>query len=551
MKMRIEAKSLGSCWMALLLTVANLAAASDDLRLLKAVKEKDQAAVRSLLEQRVDVNAAQPDGSTALSWAAHWDDLETAELLIQAGANVNAADDYGHTPLSLACANKNAAMVEKLLKAGANPNAALRSGETVLMTAADRGSLDVVRLLLAYGADVNAKETEEGQTALMWALAARHSEVARLLTEHGADVHARAKGHGFTPLMFAAQQGDLDFAKMALEAGADVDEATTVDEATMPIPGRGNVTGGPGTPMRGAPQGMTPLMMVIVGGHKEFAKFLLHHGADPNAADVYGFTPLHYAAWGLEMEDLAKDLLERGSDPNARLVRELHLSLVARLGGTRFSPIATGQGSGLYNDGSPAWLGATPLWLAAQIGNVKVMRILLDHGADPMIPTEEGTTPLLAAAGVGRLFSWMDFNRESMQREGRSNLEAVKLLVELGSDVNALGQNDWTALHGAAFTGENEIVKFLVEKGARLDAMSKFGETPLSTALYVFTEGLASPDVHLVVGFGRQFHKHTAELLLALGATPLEESGVKVQGGNTPTSSSGGEPAPTSPERNK
>ena len=355
--MSIQAKGVGSCWMALLLSVASLAAASDDLRLLKAVKERDKAAVRSLLQEKVDVNTSQADGATALSWAAHWDDLETAELLIQAGANVNAAGDYGRTPLSLAAANRYAAMVEKLLKAGANPN--------------------------------------------------------------------------------------------------------------------------------------------------------------------------------------------------ARLVRELHLSLIGRLGGSRFSLITIGQGSGAYKDGSPAWLGATPLWLAAQIGNVKVMRILLDYGADPMIPTEEGTTPLLAAAGVGRLISWMDVNRESAQREGRSNLEAVKLLLELGSDVNAVGQNGWTALHGAAYTAENEIVKSLVEKGAKVDTMSKFGETPLSTALYVFTEGLSSPDVHFILGLGRQIHKDTAELLLALGATPLEESGVQVPGANTPTSSSGGQMAPTSSPRSK
>lgn len=521
--------------MVFLLSVASLVA-SDDLLLLNAVKKQDKEAVRSLLELNVDVNASQPDGSTALSWAAHRGDLETAELLIQAGAKVDAADEYGRTPLWLACANRHAAMVEKLLRAGANPNTALRSGETALMTAARLGSMDVVELLLAYGADVSAKETEGGQTALMWAVAERHPEVARLLIEHGADVNARTKS-GFTPLLFAAQQGDMDSVKILAAAGAELNAATLVEDepGTTLVSLKGSV-----------PQGTTPLLMAVAGGHKELAEFLLDKGADPNAADLYGYTALHYAVWGpTDMLDLVKELLARGANPNARLVAEPAIDLMSLLGRGRFNIITASQSSAVYKDGSPSWFGATPLWLAAQIGNVDAIRVLVAHGGDPMIPTEDpmdpklGTTPLLAAAGVGRLISWKEEERVVAQREGRNNLEAVKLLWELGSDVNAVGQNGWTALHGAGSTGENEVVKFLVEKGAKLDAMSKFGETPLSTVLVVPTVGLNAPGVSYILYIGHQLHKDTADLLLELGATPLEESGVQILGaGNTPGAAS-------------
>ena len=197
----------------LLLAAAALGAAAADLRLVEAVRNQDQAAVRSLLSQGVDVNEAQADGATPLAWAAHRDDLETADLLLAAKADVNAANEYGATPLSLACANGNAAMVEKLLNAGANPDASLLSGETALMTAVHTGSLEVVNLLLAHNADVNQKEPQRGQTALMWAVAEKRSDITRALVEHGADLHARSKS-GFTPLLYAADRNNLDSARI-------------------------------------------------------------------------------------------------------------------------------------------------------------------------------------------------------------------------------------------------------------------------------------------------------------------------------------------------
>jgi ankyrin repeat protein len=231
--MGVKIRSLGGRWIVFLLSVASFAAtSSSDLRLVEAEKNRDGEAVRSLLRQHVDVNTPQADGATALAWAAHWDDLETADLLIHAGANANAANDYGVTALSLACSNANAAMVEKLLKAGANPNATLSTGETALMIAAHTGNVDAVKSLLAHGADVNAKETRRGQTALMWA--EKHADVVRLLIEHGADIHVRSTG-GFTPLLFAAQQGNLDSARILLAAGANVNEATPEDGSALVV----------------------------------------------------------------------------------------------------------------------------------------------------------------------------------------------------------------------------------------------------------------------------------------------------------------------------
>ena len=514
-----------------LLAIANLFASGGDLRLIEAVKKNDAAAVRSLLKERVDVNVADADGSTALAWAAHKNDLGTAELLIGAGANANAANEYGGTPLSVACGEGNSAMVERLLKAGANPNAALKSGETPLMTAAAKGSLEAVKSLLSHGADANAKETSGGQTALMWAVAERHPQVARLLIEHGALVGARSK-NGFTPLLFAAQQGDLESAKFLLEAGADVNGSKPLSKNHPPRP-----IGAP-IALRGTPEGTTPLLMALATGHEQLAAFLLEKGADPKAADEYGFTPLHFAVWGRNTLELVRVLLAKGVNANARIVQEPPLPLLTLLGGKRFATIATGQGDMLFDgDGSPSVLGASPLWMAAQIGNVKAMRVLLASGADPLLPTQQGTTPLMAAAGVGRLIAWKDEHKLSAMEENRNNLEAVQLLWELGGNqINAAGQNGWTALHGAAYTGENDIVKFLVAKGANLNAMDNYGQTPLSIVEVIATVALQKKDVNLALFAGRQVNEDTRDLLLKLGAAPLASSGVQIYTAGADTS---------------
>ena len=255
--MRVNGRSLTAlCAASLLLSIANLAPAADDLRLVEAVKNRDMPAVRTLLAQKVDVNGKWPDGATALHWAAHWGDLDTVKLLLGVGATVNVANDHDVTPLSLACTNGNAAIVDVLLKAGANPNVASPiTGETPLMTAARTGSLDVIRLLLDRGADVNAKEAHQGQTAAMWAAAEGHLAAVRVLIERGADVRARSKA-GYTPFLFAARTGDVELMRFLLSAGAKVNEE--------------------------AADGTTALLVATVRRHTTLAGFLLEQGADPN-----------------------------------------------------------------------------------------------------------------------------------------------------------------------------------------------------------------------------------------------------------------------------
>ena len=480
-----QVKVLKGGWMIplLLFSLGGLAATTNDLDLVEAVERGDKEGVRSLLEQQADVNAPQADGTTALHWAAHRDDLETADLLIGAGAEVNAANHYGVTPLSLACTNGSAAMVEKLLGTGANANAVQQTGETAIMTASRSGNVEVVELLLAHGADVNGRETRRGQTALMWAVEQRHPKIARVLVEHGANVHARSRS-GFTPLLFAAQQDDRDSVRTLLAAGVDVNETS--------------------------PQWGTALVAATGRGHEELSLFLLGEGADPNAADGNGITALHYALLrGLavignasehlavnahlyrpNMSELVKALLARGADPNARIRNETRIQ---GGGGVRVS-----------------MAGATPLLLASTAADVALVRLLIEKGADPRLGTGKGMTPLMGAAGLAN-----KMDRPS-RREYENALVIAMLLVEEGADVNAVGENGWTALHGAAYIGADEIVKFLVDDGAKLDVIDVFLQTPWSIAEGIIGAG--------IINFNKKPsgpHPSTAKLLLELGSDPM------------------------------
>ena len=456
----MRARSL--TWLLAFATGAGPAAGQPDLRLVEAARAQDAATVRTLLEQGAPVDSAQPDGATALHWAAHRDDLPVADLLIRAGADADATNELGVAPLSLACLNGSAAMVERLLAHGANANRALPTGVTPLMTCARTGNPDAVRRLLARGADVHAKESVRGQTALMWAVAERHAAVVAALIAAGADVHARSHS-GFTPLSFAAQQGHLESAWLLLEAGADVREA--------------------------AGDGSDALLVAVESGHAGMARFLIDAGADPNAAGA-GRTPLH-AAVQQARPDIAALLLARGADPDARLQRRL--------------PRVAGQ---LGSTGST--IGATPFWLAAKFADLDLMRMLAEHGADTRLASRDGTTPLMVAAGLG----WVDgedrygrllFDADPARRE-RHDLAAVRLAVELGGDVGAVSASGQTAMHGAAYMGGDSIVRLLADLGARLDAADDAGLTPLSIAdgLYVAGTFVTRPS--------------TAALLRELGA---------------------------------
>jgi ankyrin repeat protein len=477
---------------ALVASALSLAAADADLRLINAVRN-DPALVPALLKQQVDVNARQGDGATALHWAVHRDDLATADLLMRAGAQVNAANDVGATPLYLACTNRNAAMVGKLLTARADPNAALLNGETVLMTCARTGAAGAVKELLAHGANVNAKESLHSQTALMWAAAQRHPQVVQALVEAGADVRARSRMYnqtvtsevtqrtgreelnytvtrgGSTPLLFAARSGDVESARFLLAGGADVNETL--------------------------PDGMSALVLAAHSGHGAVGALLLAKGADPNAAAV-GYTALHAAVLRGDL-DLVKALLAHGANPNALLTKGMPLRRLSQ----DFELPKT-------------LVGATPYLLAAKFLEVDMMRVLAAAGANPRLPMKDGTTPLMAAAGVGAPGR---ANRRGLtifdggKIEGQERvLEAVAAAVDLGSDLDAANRAGDTALHGAVAAGHNAVVQLLADKGANLNVRNKRGQTPLKVVMTP-PGGASNPTREIA-------HPGTAELLRKLGA---------------------------------
>jgi len=448
-----------------------MAGEASRLSLIDAVRQGDRGALQSLLSGRAKAEVAAAEGAAALILAASRNDLEMVDLLLAAGADPKAANEYGATALYAAAANTESAMTERLLAAGADPNAHLLSGETPLMEAARRGNLATVRALLAADADPNAREANGGQDALMWALAQRHSAVVAELVRHGADVHAPSKA-GFTPLMFAAQQGDADSARILLKAGAKTNDV-------MPK------------------TGLTPLLVASAMGRARVAALLLEAGADPNAVDANGYTALHYAARRKGAIAIVSALLAHGAKPNVRLNQK--------------KPTVTANGVILR--------GATPLALAAEVNNLAAVKALADGGADPHIPTELGTTPLMLAAGAGT-----DVSRSRSPEERAVAIETVKFLVERGADVNAAGQFGWTAVHAAAYQGLDDVIAFLTAKGADLNAKDGFGQTPLSIANAIITKDIG--DAYYQTP--RALWPETADLLLRLGATPLERSGVVV-----------------------
>ncbi len=477
-----------------------------DLRLMTAVADQDTRTAQALVAEGVDVNAPRADGATALLWAAHWDALDTVELLLDAGADVNAADDHGVTPLARAAENASLATAERLLRAGADANAAQTSGLTPLMTAARTGNVDLVRALIDEGADVNAATTETGSTALMWALAAPHWDIVQLLLDRGADP-TMSTTPGFTPLMFAARNGDIAMAEALIAAGVDVNATSTDGTHVLPF--------------------------AVIAGRAGFAQFLLEQGADPNGR-MGGVTALHAASGGVNtwLSDwtrrhgrvgggrmraadrlpLVEALLSGGADPNARITSSAMLmSYIGYPKKGAFEPFAPGTGD---------LRGATPLWVAAfemngapsliysvipsfQSSSVDVLRALIDGGADLTLTTDDGTTPLMAAAGLGKATYTP---REPRGVRSPSAEAAVRVLVEAGADVDAVNEANFTAIHGATFRGLNEVIEYLVESDADIDAKDFRGRTA-----YRMAEGAKQ-------SFQFQSWPETAELLERLGA---------------------------------
>ena len=431
------------------------ATGADPAPLIEAAKSADWEAVRTLLEQGADATATAPDGATALHWASYWDDVEAAELLTSAGADVNAANDLGATPLWNASLNGSVEMVRSLLEAGADADAALLSGETPVMTAARTGQAQVVGQLLAAGADPNATASR-GQTALMWAASQRHPDAVRVLIEYGADVHARSETWsqvmaipphsipanqqnvphgGNTPLLFAVRVGGLASARLLADAGADVDATDA--------------------------WGVSATVLAAHSGFSDLVEFLLDEGADPDAAGA-GFSALHVAVMRRDA-GIVRTLLAHGADANAQLAN--------------WTPTRRASRDWSIH---PALVGASPFWLAARFSQPDVMRLLAEHGADPLFVhhadymrtigtyganrTTEATTALMAAVGMGGSRRMRAFVSPDPADLEALSLEAVKLAVELGVDVDAVDEEGRTAADAAIY---DSVVDFLSRVGRR------------------------------------------------------------------------------------
>ncbi len=450
-------KTLGLSFLVLLVATTVIVAATNETELVEAAMRGDTAEVRSLLDAGADVNAAYGDGSTALHWAAGNGDLELTRLLLDAGARVDAATRIGSmTPLFMAAKSGEAAVIETLLAVGASANEANDNGTTVLMSAAASGSVEAVGALIEARADVNATEETNGQTALMFAATLNRAEAIKVLIENGADASITTKVSklpnrgrvgrrsgpavvgGMTALHFASRDGQMDAVRELVAGGADINA----------------VTGSNKTP---------PITEAILNANLDIAEFLLDNGADVNIPNGDGLLPL-FATLDIQWRqntwypqpnvseerahylDLMEEILAHGADVNARLGKRLWYR--------------TFRYSGGWID--PA--GATALWRAAEANDVDAMRLLASHGANPTIPTTQGTTPLMVAAGYG--FTWQATNIKPDSR-----IDVLRHLVEeLGADVNGKDLQDYTALHGAAYVGDDDAIMYLVARGADVGA---------------------------------------------------------------------------------
>ena len=526
-----------------------------------AAMKGDKAALRMLLQQKIDVNAAQADGATAIQWAAYRNDLEMAEMLIAGGANVKLANHDGATPLWLAVENANAALIEKFLEAGADPNERQPNGETPLMMAARTGNVAALKVLLDHKANVNLKENLRGTTALMWAAEQSHPEAVRVLSQHGADVNAASAadtrnsrlniaptvqqriaqdvtiargrgrgspagpgdtagaaaaaaddfaafyrlpqvkdGGGLTPLVYAAREGCLECARVLLDAGAKVNQITNY--------------------------GWTALLTATQNRHYLLAAYLLDHGADPNIPNKGGWSPLYLATDNRNIEsgdypvrkpdmdhlDFIKLLLDKGANVNARICGVESSDKECKGDTTETRTNFTMQW--LYEDG------ATPFLRAAQSGDVTLMKLLKARGADPKIATAHNDTALAVASGIG----WVE--GITFEWSPEQSLEAVKMCLDFGIDPNVADDQGRTALHGAAHKGRTEVIQLLVDHGANMEAHDNGSRDTFAGAMkgmtwipLDWTRGLVRVGVQSAIA-----HPEAEKLLVKL----MTERGLKI-----------------------
>jgi ankyrin repeat protein len=442
-----------------------------DTRLVEAIKTGNSAAVQSLLAKKVNPNTPEADGTTPLQWATRNNDLTLMDRLIRAGANPKTANRFGVTAIQLACQNGSAAAVSRLLKAGVSANATGEYGETALMTCARTGVVPAAKVLIEAGASIDAVESWRGQTALMWAAAEGHADMVKALIAAGADKDARSTivvwerqrsqeprdkwlpPGGLTPLLLAARQGRVDAARALLDAGADID---LVD-----------------------PDRHTPLIMALSNGHVDVAKLLIERGADVNMSDKVGQTAL-WAAVDLHTVPMSNRPAPREFDENATSLDIIKL-LLAR--GASVDAALRQQipyrtkldrgGDGVLGNGT------TPLLRAAKSADTAVIKLLLEKGANPQATTTAGVNAMQMAANVGTKEEDMTGRNKTQQ----DIIATTQVLLAAGLDINATDSQGRTAAHGAAVWGLTDVVKFMHEKGAKLDLKDKKGLTSLDAAL--------------------------------------------------------------------
>jgi uncharacterized protein len=491
-------------WIATTIAVVMWLAPAPDAMLVKAVQSGDREAAIKLLGQGVDVNASEPDGTTALQWAVHRDDADLVDRLLRAGAKANTINDYGSSPMSEAAINGNVAVIEKLLKAGANVESSNGDGQTALMIVARTSNVAAAKLLLDRGANVNKVEQWRSQTALIWAAAESQPAMVKELIARGADVNARSMVNnwerqvtsepraihrpagGLTPLLYAAREGCIECVKHLVAGKADL-----------------NLTD---------PEGITPLIMAVTNGHFDTGAYLLSAGANPNKWDWWGRTPLYEAVdlntlphggrpdlpstdqtTSLKMIEL---LLDAGANPNTQL---------------KLLPPYRSVGADRGADGMLT-IGTTPLLRAAKGLDAPAIALLLKHGARHDIPNSRGMLPVVAAGGQGSrngdTRGW--FTTSDVQQRSIASLD---LLIKAGANINTGAESGQSALRGAITWGWNDVIQFLAGKGADLNAPDTGGRTPLDAVLGGGggRGGPATPT---------DAQKATAALLEKLGAKP-------------------------------